>query len=563
MKRNLVSLPLLLSLVSYGDLGFGDSNKSGENGWTPEILREGQTSTYLPDFSYVGYHWGEKPIPQKTATMNVTDFGAVPDDKIDDTEAFKKALDAAHKSSKPVVLKMPKGRFIVNDILTIKRSDFVLQGSGSDANGTIIEIDKALAQLPTPDAMKETEEYLRVNNKKTKDGKLFSVYSWSGGFIWVQYPGLRIYPYLEKYDQKIDAVATAETGVRGSHQFTVNPKGLKIGDTIQLNWYNTEGQKSSLLQHLYMNDGLVIGSRHWENPQRPLITQQLLITAINKDTVTVKEPLLHDIRKAWQVAVTKPNLLQEVGLENFAIEFPNVPFAGHHSEDGYNGIYFTGSHHSWIKNVRVNNADTPILTDKVANLTITDIAVTGRQSHYGIHLGDVYNVLVKDTVIDAPSFHALSFNTYSRGSLYTHSEIKQNPSLDQHCGSNHQNLFDNIKITENNKESKLFEHGGDKYWAPTHGAYNTFWNIDVNFAYDTKGQEQVEIKGIEDGPHANFIGFHANRPVKFTYGPDAYIEGLNRSDIKIPSLYEFQLAKRLQSQAKRKTSQAKDTKVSL
>ncbi|MGE0173144.1 MAG: glycosyl hydrolase family 28-related protein [Oligoflexales bacterium] len=554
MIRNLLQIVILVFLFACGGSFFDERSDEGDVSWTPEIIRQEQTAVgqgpganYLPDFSYAGYHWGETPIPEQIATMSVSDFGAVADDGIDDTAAFKRALDAAHKSKDPVVLKIPKGRFILNDILAIKRSDFTLQGAGSNEGGTVIQVDTPLSHLPLPESLKELEEYIKINNKRTDSGKLVSNYSWMGGVIWVQYPNLRVYPYLEKYDREIEAIAIAQAGIRGSHEITVNPGPLKVGDAIELNWFNLEGKNSTLLQHLFMSSGLEIGVNHWDSPQRPLINQELTITAIRGNVVTVKEPLLHDIRERWQVKITRPTLLREVGLENFAIEFPNTPYIEHHGEEGYNGIYFTGSTHSWIRNVRVHNADTSILTDKVSNLTITGVSVTGRQNHYGIHLGGVYNVLVKDTVVDTPSFHSLSFNTYARSSVYTNTEVLQTPSLDQHCGANHQNLFDNIKVTEDNKVSRLFQHGGAGYWKPTHGAYNTFWNIKVNFTYIAEGPNPIKIAGIADGPYARLIGVSGNYPLEFNYGPDAYIEGTNRPQIKIPSLYEFQLARRLQA----------------
>jgi hypothetical protein len=93
--------------------------------WTPAILTDpALADVYLPDFSYAGYHWGEEPPPRPPATLDVTDFGAVADDREDDTAAILKAVALANAASEPVVLQFPAGRFILRDILYIKRSDF-------------------------------------------------------------------------------------------------------------------------------------------------------------------------------------------------------------------------------------------------------------------------------------------------------------------------------------------------------------------------------------------------------------------------------------------------------
>jgi hypothetical protein len=54
------------------------------------------TKPYLPDFSYDGYHFGEKAIPSPQYTVfDVTTFGAVPIDEKSDIPAIEKAIRAA------------------------------------------------------------------------------------------------------------------------------------------------------------------------------------------------------------------------------------------------------------------------------------------------------------------------------------------------------------------------------------------------------------------------------------------------------------------------------------
>jgi hypothetical protein len=108
-----------------------------------------------------------------------------------------------------------------------------------------------------------------------------------------------------------------------------------------------------------------------------------------------------------------------------------------------------------------------------------------------------------------------------------------------------QNLFDNIRIIEKEPFHSFITGGGAKYWKPSHCAYPTFWNIKVDFQYPHFSDTPIEIKGIKDGPNARLVGIHGNYPMKITYGPDAYIEGLNRNDIAVPSLYDYQLKRRL------------------
>ena len=50
---------------------------------------------------------------------------------------------------------------------------------------------------------------------------------------------------------------------------------------------------------------------------------------------------------------------------------------------------------------------------------------------------------------------------------------------------------------------------------------------------------------MDEGPFARIIGINGNRNFTIKYGPDAYIEFINKPMTKIPSLYYYQLKKRL------------------
>src|SRR5690606_5712148 len=116
-----------------------------------ENFRETKSESLLPDFSYAGYHSGEKGIPDidNYQVFNVIDFGAIPNDSISDRNAIQAAIDAANKNGSGIVF-FPKGRFIVNDDSTAqtgivsKGSNIILRGSGSGADGTELFMKETL-----------------------------------------------------------------------------------------------------------------------------------------------------------------------------------------------------------------------------------------------------------------------------------------------------------------------------------------------------------------------------------------------------------------------------------
>lgn len=524
-----------------------NSGDTEPESWMPELLNEASGSgVYLPDFSYAGYRWGESGLPEFAGTVDVGAFGAIPNDGQDDTDAILNAVAAAHRQSGMAVVKFPAGRFILKKYLFIERSDFVLQGSGSGEDGTILYLPVPMKEMPLPEGLVDLNEYLVRYDKRVKSGELFSPFSWTGGIIWPRIKQKQIYPYLEEKDREAVILTRVNGGKRGGKQFSADSTAaLKVGDLVKILWFNREGEKSSLVRHMYGEGNLNIGSRHWEYPGRPLIQQIVTVVAIDNHLISIKEPLLHDLRSEWNCSLAPAEVLTGVGIEHLRIEFPELPYGGHHLEHGYNAIYLTSLAHSWVRDLHFVNADNAILSDDCANVTIEDVGFSGRRTHYTVHVGKVNHFLVKRLTINCAAEHSLSFNTFSKASVFTDAEILLTPTLDQHCGTNHQNLFDNIRIVETSPQPDLFQHGGAGYWKPTHGRFNTFWNIQITFDFQNPGTDTIRIKSIDNAPSARFVGFSANYPVRLDYGPDAYFEGINRGGIGVTSLYEYQLQQRL------------------
>lgn len=529
-------------------------------GWTPAILSaDVQAEHYLPDFSYAGYRWGEAPLPTDLPDHTVIEaeaFGAVPGDGEDDTAALQAALREAHATAGPVLVRLPAGRLILTGVLPIERSDLVLRGAGSGDGGTTFYLPKPLSEVEAPAVTAELAEYLLANDKRQRErdrgiDEPFSLYSWSGGFVWTNTPGGRGKPYLASYDREPVVLATGLRGTRGSHEVAVEG-GARVepGQIVQINWFNREGRESSLLDYLYAGhaDDLPVGERHWESPDTPLTRQEVTVLAVDGDRVTIKEPLLHDLRPEWTPTMTAWDAITEVGIEGIRFEFLYDEYNVHHVEPGNNAIYLTNTAHSWVRDVEVVNGDSGVLTDVCSNVTIEDVGIYGRTYHYGVHMGDCYNVLARGVYVAAPVVHTFSFNTGSRMCVYTASSATDDPVLDQHSGLNYQNLFDDLTLYLDDPEHGPITGGGASYWKPSHAAYPVFWNVEFEALYPD-AEAPVAIEGLDDGPAARIVGMHADVPITLDYGPDAYMEGLNRADLAVPSLYEYQLRQRLGDRA--------------
>jgi len=119
----------------------GVSSLWGTDGelWDPE-------SSLLRDFTSVGYMNGDVPIPDWPVGVDVTDpaYGAIPNDDIDDTQAF---LDAIAACPPDHAVYVPNGTYnIEQQIMLTNKSNFVLRGE--DMYETVLLIPYYCTEIP-------------------------------------------------------------------------------------------------------------------------------------------------------------------------------------------------------------------------------------------------------------------------------------------------------------------------------------------------------------------------------------------------------------------------------
>lgn len=549
MRKYTLGLVLLVCFLIPGTFLLGQ---------TPDILQAAeQQKNYLPDFSYAGYRNGLEP---KSAFKDVTilspsKYGALPDDGLDDSRALIKMMEEVENVSGDVIIQFEKGQYILSEILYISRSNIVLRGTGSGASGTTIYCPRPMNYLKDPESLQELREYLIKFDKQQREKQNnidlpFSQYAWSGGMIWVRKKGTRVKSYLPEYATERNKLAQITEGKRGSKICKItSTEFLKVGDVVQLDWYNKSGEEGSLIDEIYGNLDIKIGSHHWNFPDEPLVKQQVRIVALKGNKVTLSSPLLLDTKPEWHTSIYSWEHLENVGIESMSILFPMAETIAHHVEEGFNGIYLTRLYDGWVKDITIMNSDAGVMTEEVANVTISDIETKGEKlAHYSVYVGGVHNVLVNRLSVKNKVRHPLSFNTFSTKSVFKDCEVFIDPILDQHSGANHQNLFDNIKVhisLDGSNSYPLFAGGGAGYWKPSHGAFNTFWNIEVHFLDGLRQDRNILLDGMKDGPSARLIGVHANMPLTIKYGPNAYLEWVNQKVTWVPSLYDYQLKQRM------------------
>ena len=536
-----------------------------DNGATAALsaidIADGKAGVFVPDFSYAGYRNGEAAIAPDYGKIFVVDkFGAKPDDGIDDTLAIQSAIEAARAYDGPATVRFEAGKYIVSGILKLDRSDLVLQGRGRGAGGTTLYFPRPLAMMDDTSALDELRTYLQKYNKRQREKDanldvLFSEYSWSGGFIWVARPDARPAPYLEEKDPPIEKKADIVSGGRGKQVLTVaSAEALSVGDVVEIQWFNRTGEDGALIDEIYDDPDLTVGAHHWNFAERPLVRQKTKIRKIDGNSVHIADTLMHDIDETLPAQMSRWEHLTNVGIEDLHIEFPNAAYFGHHVERGYNAIYLTSAYDSWVRGVRITNADSGILTYDSANLTIRNIVTEGEhKAHYAVHVGNVHNVLIEGLQVFNPVQHSLTFNTQSTRSVYLDAEVFSAPVLDQHAGANHQNLFDNVKLHIQPEKRDgawrytLYDGSGAPYWQPGHGAFNTSWNMQVMVEGGPAADETVILEGLDEGPNGRLVGVSGNRTYKVVYKPTPFMALINDELKDVPSLYRHQLQRRMEA----------------
>lgn len=470
--------------------------RAGEK-WSP--------TSRLPDFSFAGYHFGEDPIPEIAAACSVSDFGALGDDDLDDTQAFRDAIEATERGA----ILIPAGRYIISDILWIKKSGIVLRGEGPDA--TTLTFPRSL-------------EDVKPNTGATTGGRPTSNYSWSGGFIWA----------TGNLTQGKRVPVTSESA-RGSRVITLESESsLEPGERILIQV--TDDDAKSLVTHLYSDDPGDI--RNITKPMRARMVSR--IESVSGNRITLERPLRWDIRSSWSPVIHRFSpTVSEVGVEGLRFEFPNKPYAGHFTELGANAIAMSATADCWIRDVHISNCDSGLFVSGMFN-TIRNVVIESEREphrrttgHHGIILGS--DCVFEDFEFKTHFIHDITVTSSCAGNV-TKNGRGVNISLDHHRKANHENLFCNLDL---GRGTEMWRSGGGASLGKHCGARTTFWGIRA------ERNQGKPPRGF--GPDSlNLIGLRS-RLNSQTEDDALWIEAIPPDELVPADLHAAQLARRLAS----------------
>jgi len=472
--------------------------KNGER-WTP--------ASRLPDFSYAGYHRGEKPLPTLEPEVSVKDFGAVGDGKADDTKAFQRAFEEARGK----VIGIPAGRYVITDFITIRHAGTCLKGAGTD---------QSVLYFPTP------LNTIKPNWGATTTGRKTSNYSWSGGFLVIQ----------GSQSRKQLAAVTAPAK-RGNTALAVSQTDLfQVGMDIRLDMRDTKEQ--SLARYLYAGDPARLDNLR----DRARVSFQCRVTKVDAagKRVEFDRPLRTEVRAEWRPRLyPAASSVEEVGVESIRFEFPNTPYRGHFTEVGYNAMALSGCRNCWVRDVRITNSDSGIFA-RSTNATLRDIVIDSQRpiersrqatGHHGVTLSGQDNLFERFD-FRTRFMHDITVTSGSAGNVAA-SGKGLNLCFDHHCYGPHANLFTDIDLGEG---SRMFQSGGGAHLGRHSAAWETFWCIRAR-----RGQAWPRGWGPE---LMNLVGVQTEHPSVLKEG-GRWFEAIDPEALEPRNLYQAQLERRM------------------
>ena len=440
--------------------------------WEPSILKEFKLNpgaTMLPDFSYAGYEYGEKPIPDvQGKTYTITDFGAIANDSIDDTDAINLTIEEAGKNGGGVVL-FPSGKFLVNmdttqtKIVHINYSNLVLRGAGSAENGTVI--------------------FSGSSTHQAKDNS-----PWLSPFVF--HTGLNLHNTSSFFSVDSLAVTTVitkncEKGV--SILEVASTKEISVNDILLVAMRNTtdDGDLMHNLMHPLQFEPFQKSYLEAGIDRAPSYQWMVEVAKILDEThVQLKQPVRRELLLKYQPFVSKIPMLKNIGVEHFKFESAwdgNYKHHGNAEMDyGWGAINFHRVAHGWIRDIHIDNYTQTTHLVNSRNVTIENVKITGKEGHYSPKSYNSCDNLIQHISVETKVTHGPGVEGYSMGNVFLNMNYKFPVPLDLHGMADKgfcppmANLFENITNVVQ------IAGGGAPVNIPHSGEYNTFWNLTMS-----------------------------------------------------------------------------------
>lgn len=399
------------------------------------------------DYSLVGYQFSNEAIPDvsRWKRIDVTDFGARPDDRKFDDPFIRRAIKAAESIEEPVVIYFPAGRYLVGDPrfksapFVISRSNIVLMGAGANEGGTEIY----------------NYEY--------------------GGNSFIHRFVIR-----SKDDDETTLARVVEPVRKGSKSINVDDASrLEAGQFIQV------FHKSGKAYDANSNGREAFSGWSLAKADLPLSSNHQ-IAEVSGETVTLVNPVFANLpTESGLTEIRTFEPIQNVGIENirfssawedFPVEY--VHHKDHVSDYGWRGISFQRVVHSWIRNCDFKSFSQCVSFVDTMGVTVADVSFTGKKGHSTLTVHESTAVLGLRLKIETDTFHGPAVQRSASGTVFSDIIQAHQTSIDPHAHFPYATLYDCVR------GGMFRQPGGSPKWQPHHGPDLLLWNFEVENRFD-------------------------------------------------------------------------------
>ena len=267
-----------------------------------------QNGDLIPDYSRVGYHWGDKEIPDVPVVMKIK----APKKGQDATQLIQEAINTARV---PGAILLKAGTYNVSETIKIRRSGIVLRGEG---------------------------ESTRIVATGTKSYTLIEVGA----------PRAK-----ENYDKKSETPVIEDASCGQMWLKVEKPRNFKPGDRVGIRRPATE----NWIRDLRM-DSIPPRSdtRQWE-PKDYNLEWERIVTRVDDDRIWFENPIVMGLTAEYgggTVVKVEKDRISEVGVEGISFDSwfdaeKTDPKKGYYNDEehGWTAIRVGFAEHGWIRRV--------------------------------------------------------------------------------------------------------------------------------------------------------------------------------------------------------------------
>ncbi len=459
---------ILAILVSSVFSSYAQTNKSAAF----EAFKKNPATAVLPDYSWAGYKMGAEGIPDvKGKIFDVSKYGAIPNDTLEDFDGVQAAIKAAEAAGGGIVF-FPKGRFLINekegrrDGIVISKPNIILRGSGSGDEGT--EIFMKQFMLP-----KDPEKKWTV-------------------------PAMFTFNYYKGSNAKSVILDNAK---RGDTKIVVeNASSFKVGDYVTLKMQNTDANKEFLANLDTWNN--------WKttNEKGVQISEKHKIAKIEENELTFCEPLCTNITASYNWKVEGIVLAEGLGVEDMWFRGNFHEIIVHHKnfihDAGWTFLSMGRVANGFIRRIRMTDICTGISIGNGYACTMTDIRLDGNPGHSMISATNSYGVLIAN-VTDATNAPGMWHGPCSANSSCNiviwryKGQARSGP--DFHASWPYCTLVDASTC-------KYIGNGGNSELLPNHMKDLTYWNMKQIGKYENVDFWEPQVINDADSDQNKFYG---------------------------------------------------------